>query len=215
MGNEAIRLFVRFKDHPLYPRGRAFTEYEAWLDLLLYSYPSGNIDLRVTELATYWGWNKGQVNRFLQRLSEYSPPLISNQDGFWTIRNHERWYGQDKEQEKWNREVAKQVVDEFNRVFGRKIEANDYRVKTISARIREGLKTSPIGIKQFTAVFEFKKKEWGEDAEMSRHLTIETLCARKHFQKYLDQAREAYRKGDKTKMEGSVTTQTNSYVTKS
>lgn len=101
---------------------------------------------------------------------------------------------------------AQSVIDLFNLVMGKKrgIELNDYRKRTILARVREGRKMKPkIGLEQFKAVFEFKRKQVETDPEafQEKWLTIETLCSAKHFLKYLDEARESYRKSLNSKPE--------------
>jgi uncharacterized phage protein (TIGR02220 family) len=93
--------------------------------------------------------------------------------------------------------VAAQIIGIYNQVFERKILLTDYRCSLINARIKEGHKqVPPTGAAQFKAVFEFKKKEW-TGTEQEKYLTIETLCAAKHFQAYLEAARMEFVKKKK------------------
>jgi len=93
--------------------------------------------------------------------------------------------------------VAAEIIALFNQVFERKILLTDYRSSLINARIKEGHKqVPPTGTAQFKAVFEFKKKEW-TGTEQEKYLTIETLCAAKHFQAYLEAARMEFIKKKK------------------
>lgn len=195
MASDAIQFFIKFNQHELYPAKREFTEFEAWMDLLVRSYPKEDITDSLGQLSVVWGWNKSRVNRFLERLAAMSPPLlIRNQTGSWEISKADRWYGKPSQQEEWGRKQSQLVVDLYNKIFNRKCQLNEYRQRTITARIKEGVKsTPPIGIAQFEAVFLLKKQEWENDEKYSKYLIIETLCARKHFQKYLDQARQAHK----------------------
>jgi uncharacterized phage protein (TIGR02220 family) len=93
--------------------------------------------------------------------------------------------------------IAAEIIGLYNQVFERKILLTDYRSSLINARIKEGLKqVPPTGAAQFKAVFEFKKKEW-TGTEQEKYLTIETLCAAKHFQAYLEAARLDFTKKKK------------------
>ena len=201
---DIVNLFVQFKEHGLYPHNREFTEYEAWLDILITYFPSGRVTDSLSDLASSWRWNKSKVARFLESLEEQK--LLARDLEGWHVAKADKWYKMPEEVKPLSIENAQRVVDEYNRVFKRKVQLNDYRARTICARIKEGRKADPpISINDFRLVFEYKRKEWGEDQEMARHLVLETLCARKYFLKYLEQAREA-KKGDvqATKMTGSI-----------
>ena len=78
-----ISLHRKIKNHWLYPKGRAFSEYEAWLDILLeVNYSEKKVKLgnsiikcgsgeSLNSLETWarrWGWNKSKVRRFLKTL---------------------------------------------------------------------------------------------------------------------------------------------------
>lgn len=158
---------------PVFPKDREFTDFEAFVDLLINGHDN-TID--VPELSSKWMWPEHQVATFID---QYRP-----------------WLNKDIYEDELNspKAIALEVVDVFNQVFNRKVQLNDYRIRTIYARVKEGKKLSPpIGTAQFKAVFEFKKQEW-EGTEQEKFLTIETLCAAKHFLKYLEAAREDFKK---------------------
>lgn len=201
---DTINFFVDFKVHELYPKNREFTDYEAWLDLLIQGYPTGKIERTLNELASCWHWNKSAVYRFLERLEALK--LLVRKDA-WEINRPDRWYKQPEEVKESSLANAQRVLNEFNMIMGKKHEMNDYRARTIAARIKEGLKRKPpISIADFRMVFLYKKGEWESDKESAKWLTIETLCARKHFLKYLDQAQEAKRTENTSRLQGSILT---------
>jgi len=197
MQDESIRLPVDFCEHPLYPKKR-FTKYEAFLDLLFTSYPTGQLST-VREYADRWRWPMPKTFRFLNDLTTME--LLSKKRLTYSVRKAETWFDEGAKDASEQEALVGQVMMEFNRIMDRRVSLNDAKKRAIRARIREGARMKPpVGLKQFVAVFEFKKKEWA-GSEMDRHLEIETLCAAKHFFKYLDQARDAFRKGDKTKLQ--------------
>jgi len=59
------------------------------------------------------------------------------------------------------------------------------RKRLIESQIRSGN-----GVAQFMAVIAFKVKQWGDDPQMKKYLTPETLFRKSKFQKYLEEARE-------------------------
>ena len=176
-----IKLDAAIRSEHWYPAGRMFTEAEARIDLLL---SGARIDTSnptyIQSLATRWQWQPVFTRTFLEELIR---------EGFffrdWILK---------EDSSKDKRKVAQEVIEIFNSVFDRSIQLNDFRMRMINARIKEGKSMKPpIGPEQFTAVFQFKKKEW-ENTEQERYLTIETLCAAKHFLAYLDAARLDYKK---------------------
>lgn len=95
------------------------------------------------------------------------------------------------EKNKLGKEFVKQIIQLFNDTFKTKYVWNAYRQRMILARVREGKSMKPpVSPDTFRAVFEHRKHLWEKDPEMSRHLVPETLCAQKHFFKYLDIARQ-------------------------
>lgn len=190
---DSVHLFLKFSAHPLYPKDREFTEYEAWLDILVHGHPNGIDDRSMSEMAYDWMWTKSKVQRFLVKLFDLG--LIDKSDQGTVINKHLRWYGLPNPEVGKERELAQMVIDAFNKTFDRKLQLNEYRLRTIIARFKEGRSLTPkIELKQFQAVFTHKKKEWDQDVAMSKYLEIETLCAKKHFMKYLDAARAAVKK---------------------
>ena len=185
-----IKLNSAIQSEHWYPAGRTFTEAEARIDLLL----SGvRVDTSnptyISSLATRWQWMPSHAKIFLEELMK---------EGFffrdWILK---------EDDSKGKRRLAQEVIEIFNSVFDRRIQLNDFRIRMINGRIKEGKSLKPpIGAEQFKAVFEFKKKEW-ENTEQERYLTIETLCAAKHFLAYLDAARLDYKKS-KQKPEAGV-----------
>lgn len=179
-----LKLPFEIKGLPVYPRDREFTFFEALIDYLLEGCHGGAGDR-----ALRWRWNEDQVKSFLAQAPKKDP----------------LWY--EEEDNTSRRQKAQDIIDVFNHVFDRDCKLNEYRIRTINARIGEGKKLKPgIGITQFRAVFEYKKKEW-TGTEQERYLEIETLCAAKHFLKYLEAARLDYlktTKAKKTEAEGVV-----------
>jgi uncharacterized phage protein (TIGR02220 family) len=197
MHTEFIKLFIAFREHPLYPK-RSFTKYEAFLDLLVSSYPTGEVST-VRECGNRWKWPLTKTWKFFNTLVEMD--LLSKRKHTFSIKKSAKWYDSEapKALEQFN--TAGQVVNLYNELTGRKVSMNAAKRKLIIARIREGAAMKPpVGLAQFEAVFKHKQKEW-TGSDMEKHLEIETLCAEKHFFKYLDQARDAFRKGDTTKLQ--------------
>jgi hypothetical protein len=192
-----VRLYHAFRNHALYPKGREFTEYEAWLDVLLKCYPEGIFFLDEEGLTIQWGWTPEQLHLFIRRLTDLK--LLTHKEGqTYHIVKKSLWYSPEAEHTDIN--IAPQVVIEFNRIMGRKVSLNPTIERYIKARIREGRKHKPpVGLQQFISVFEHMKHVWTvEEPTMSKYLELETLCSGKFF-KYLEKARVAYRsKVDKT-----------------
>jgi hypothetical protein len=84
-----IRLYRRIEDHWIYPKGREFSRYEAWLDLILNANHSDQKAILDRKNTTYmvlrgqqirsaktlsekWNWSRGKVRRFLDLLKNDS-----------------------------------------------------------------------------------------------------------------------------------------------
>lgn len=202
-----VKLFLKLQDKPLYPKNCEFTEFEAYVDILMKSHPTGADERSLNEKAKAWGWDRNMVLRFMTKLCEMR--VLSKSDGGrYVVLGHENYYGLPKQNDELAKRFSTEVLECYNQTFDRAIKLNDYRQRTIWARFREGQGMEPkVGLEQFKRVFLYKKSEW-ENTDMARYLEIETLCARKHFFKYLDQAREAHRKASgpgETRMQGSIT----------
>jgi uncharacterized phage protein (TIGR02220 family) len=169
-----LKLSFAIRDEQWYPSNRMFTDFEARIDLLIEAGLKGGIDkVSLIALAERWEWSILQVNDLIDN--------INPEDFIEVDRASKR------------KADAQAIVDIYNSVFDRKVQLNDYRIRTISARIKE--KNGP---SQFKAVFEHMKEEW-TGTEQEKYLTLETLCAAKHFLKYLESARAAYRNKNKLK----------------
>jgi uncharacterized phage protein (TIGR02220 family) len=185
-----LKLPISVTDRAWYPKNRRFTEFEARIDYLILKSNEAPIDLDT--VYKRWLWSKIETAVFIDMLTN---------TGFV----NDEWYLEDENHPQLTRE-AKDVIELYRSIFKRKIAPSDSRLRTIKARIKEGkrLKQS-IGIPQFTAVFEHQKKVWS-GTEHEKYLTIETLCASKHFFKYLEDAREAYLKQSKASSGNKLTT---------
>jgi len=157
---------------PWYPKDRPFTEMEARLDYLLCQ---GKMS--ITDAAVRWGWSEEMVQVILHQIKKES------------LRPRASLY----EKEEDATQMTGDVVRLFNQIFECKIGVTAKRIRQVKAILKEGNRADdPITLRQFRAVFEFKKKEWtGTDQE--KYLQFETLCSDK-FIGYLDAARTAYRK---------------------
>lgn len=196
--HDHIRLYLAFRKHPLYPTNdREFTQFEAWMDLLAEVHPEGKIVLKANHYADKWGWMTSQVFRFFERLVDLKL-ITKDQNGEdYQVHKHKAWYD---EEPAVDPKIAEDIIIIFNQIMGKKISLSPHRKEMITARIREGKKMNPpTGIEQFAAVFNHMKKLWSPDEKMCQYLQIETLCAKSHFYKYLDMAREAHRKNDRPK----------------
>lgn len=198
-----IRLFTAFRNHQLYPKDRPFTDYEAWLDLLIECYPEGTFifspDNSFKDTIFFkWGWTRQQAQRFVLRLTDLK--LIVFKDGKYEIFKKKSWYAPEAAIENYTKEFAIQVVTSFNQVMERRVSLNPAIERAIKARVREGrTMTPPIGLDQFVAVFKHMRHLWtNEEPDMKKYLELETLCGTKFF-KYLEKARQAHReKGNTT-----------------
>lgn len=174
-----MNLSSRILQEKWYPRDRPFTEFEARIDFLLFIEGPA---LKMDELYIRWNWSREDAQALIDLMIE---------------ENFVEKY--DDESPSQRKAIAQQVINVFNEVFSRKIQLDEQRTRMINARIKEGKKMKPpIGIDQFRAVFEYKKKEW-KGTELEKHLTLKTLCAPSHFLDYLEAARADYLKKKKTK----------------
>lgn len=204
---EALRIFTALRQHDVYPKqGHVFTVFEAFVDLALDAYPRGVVTRSLGDMAKAWSWPKTSVDRALKSLAAQKLLQRNAGSGQWSLVKAERWYDLPTEVVDSNVLNAKIVIDIFNDVFKKKAQPNDYRIRTIVARIKEGQKlVNPVTPDSFKRVFEHKLREWGSDDEMKKFLTLETMCARKHFMKYYEHAMEA-RRGESQgqKLQGSI-----------
>lgn len=193
-----IKLYTEIRRHPLYPKGRVFTDFEAMQDILIEAYPSGIFSFNDTrELAIKWGWYHDDIHRFFKLLEAIKFLERSKNLGFFNefkILKKAQWYSPEAEHND-TEGVAEQVVIEFNRVTKRRVSINPTIQKYVKARIREGRKMNPpVGIAQFVAVIEYMNRYWTIDKpDMADHIQPETLFSAKFF-KYLEMAREGKRK---------------------
>jgi uncharacterized phage protein (TIGR02220 family) len=173
-----LKLPFAITDRPWFPKDKPFSEFEARIDYLMLK-GSGK-EPTPLDLAERWKWTLEAVSDLLHFLQVSD---FLNQDWFIEEENPSKV-----------KALINEVVSVYNEIFDRKVQLNPARERTIRARIKEGSKLKPkVGIDQFRAVFEFKKKDW-KGTEQEKYLTLETLCAAKHFFGYLDAAREDYKK---------------------
>lgn len=92
-----------------------------------------------------------------------------------------------------DKELCEKVMIAFRVITGKQCTLTKTRQTAITKRWREGNE-----LPQFEAVIRHQKEEW-EGTEHEKYITPETLFADKHFQKYLEAAREAYRNKTTTK----------------
>jgi uncharacterized phage protein (TIGR02220 family) len=185
-----LKLDFAIKDRPWFPASerRRFTEFEARIDYLMQK--GSGIELTPLELADRWKWNLDNVSELLGHMQ-----ATTFLEGDWYIEDNSAATSKAR---------ASEIIDIFREVTGRKVQLNDHRIRLINGRIKEGKKfKNKVGPAQFRAVFEFKKKEW-TGTEQEKYLTLETLCAPKHFFNYLEAAREDYKKKKAEKDEGTV-----------
>lgn len=79
------------------------------------------------------------------------------------------------------------VIEAYRQVFKSKIVAVPQRLAIVRGRISDARKAKlDLKLEDFKKVFEFKKAE--SVGKQESWLEFETLCARKHFFKYLEQA---------------------------
>lgn len=98
------------KNNFLYPKNRKFTEFEAWIDLLIEvnytekQVPIGNQTIlckraeSINSLNTWaqkWNWNKSKVSRFFKKLSKMNQIRIENVQKTTriTICNYDKYQG--------------------------------------------------------------------------------------------------------------------------
>lgn len=175
-----LKIDFAIKDRPWFPakEGRAFTEFEARIDYLMLK--GAGISLTPIEIADRWKWTLEASNDLVHMLETTG----------WCEGD---WYIEEDTAAK-RRAAAMEIIGIYKEVFNRKVIINDSRIRLINARIAEGKKfKQTIGPAQFRAVFEYKRKEW-MNTEHEKYLTLETLCAPKHFANYLEAAREDYKK---------------------
>lgn len=185
-----LKLPISVTDRAWYPKDRRFTEFEARIDYLILKGIESPIDYDT--VCKRWLWSKIETSIFIDML---------NNTGFV----NEEWYQEEENPSKLKHEAI-EVIELYRSIFKRKIAPSDSRLRTITARIKEGKRIKQnIGIPQFKAVFEHQKKIWS-GTEHEKYLVIETLCAPKHFFKYLEDARSAYLKQSKASSGNKLST---------
>jgi hypothetical protein len=136
--------------------------------------------LTPTEAAFRWSWREERVCDFFNVLKAenmLNPP------------------SEMYEKEEDHKAIAVEAVRLFNTIFDRTIEVTQKRIKDVQMRIKDGRRQNPpVGLRQFEAVFKYKKSQWENDEKMSTHLQWDTLMSKTHFQSYLEQARDAFKK---------------------
>jgi len=179
-----IKLPLLVRDRPWYPKDRPFSEFEARIDYL-FRVGAGE-SVRPDVLAIAWNMHLPVATEMVRMFQG---------TGFDDVE----WI--EEEPPSKRRETILEILKVFKEVFEKdKIpQLTRSREKCIGARLDEGKRMKPrIGVAQFKAVFEFKKKEW-HGTNMEKHLKIETLCAAKHFIGYLEEARDAYKQAHSKK----------------
>lgn len=190
-----IKLDSAIRKEFWYPRNRVFTEAEARIDLLLSDrHPDTSDPKLIQTLSTEWQWKPNAVVTFFEGLINEQFMLRD-----WVLEP------EGPINMKAKRLLAQEVVDVFNKVFDRRVQLNDTRIRSINARIKEGKSWKPaISIKSFEAVFAHKKREW-ENTEQEKYLNLETLLRPSHFLQYLEAAREDYKKSQSSTTGAGVT----------
>jgi len=189
-----FKFFFSLLSSELYPfqAKREFTEFEALIDLLVMGKKKlGCIEITAGELGERWKWQRMKVNRFLSKLDGgfIRKGAEGNKHTYIYINNFERLYDIPT-----NPKVqAEKVIELFNTIMGKEHTVSQARIELIAARIKDGH-----DMPQFEAVFKHQKEQWENDPEMAKYLVIETLCRKSKFPKYLDAAREAWKKKNKT-----------------
>jgi len=95
--NGWIKLHRRILDHHLWPRKRAYTRLEAWLDLIMsanhrpvkrrhnlkiHIITRGQVPTSIGSIAKRWKWSHGKVRRFLEMLKNDSMIDLKTEGGF-------------------------------------------------------------------------------------------------------------------------------------
>lgn len=86
--------------------------------------------------------------------------------------------------DKYNFDYAK-FIDWFNEVTGKKFRDTEDKRKLIRARLSEGFSED-----DFYLITRFKADEWKDNDKMKRYLKPDTLFIPKHFDNYLQDAKE-------------------------
>ena len=95
-----IKIHRRIRDNHLWPKKRAFTRLEAWLDLLLaanhspvkrryklkiYTVRRGQVPTSILSISKRWKWSHGKVGRFLKMLKNDSMIDTNTESGFTLV----------------------------------------------------------------------------------------------------------------------------------
>jgi hypothetical protein len=92
-----------------------------------------------------------------------------------------------------------EVIRVYNETFMRAILPVPQRIETVLGRIADARRTKfKLELHHFKTMFEFKRRQAEGKDEV--WLEFETLCARKHFFKYLEQSKQEFTKGPQTKV---------------
>ena len=86
--------------------------------------------------------------------------------------------------DKYNFDYAK-FIDWFNEITGRNFRNTEDKRKLIRARLNEGFKKD-----DFYLITRFKVNEWKDNDKMKRYLRPDTLFIPKHFDNYLQDAKD-------------------------
>ncbi len=94
-------------------------------------------------------------------------------------------------EEKEHRQLASLAFDRILAVLNRKWKIDEDRIRLLSNALRSGLTVDDV-----VDIARIKRREW-ENTDMQRHIVFETLYAKKHRAKYMDQV---YLARDKEKL---------------
>ena len=93
-----------------------------------------------------------------------------------------------------NNKDAKQCIDYFNLITSSKCRHVNSNINHINARLKEGY-----SVNDCREVIKKKYKEWKNDKDMAKYITIETLFRSSKFDKYLNQKEKTLSRDEEIK----------------
>jgi len=210
-----IGLYRSITGHWLYPSGRAFTKYEAWIDLLLMVNHKdkevfhgedlvvckrGEVITSQQKLMNKWGWSKSKLIKFLSVL-EKDRMLAQKRDSKKTtisIVNYIDYqsFMSDDEIKKDRRKTVErpqtdhkqEVKEEKKSILSFLNEATGKNFKVSSKKTSDLIRArlnDGYTIEDFKKVIRVKTEQW-KDTDMDKFLRPETLFSNK-FESYLNE----------------------------
>lgn len=181
------------------PRGKPFTNEQAYIDLIQMADENGEILTSERKLMNRWSWSNTKVRKFLELLEQQSSckaikkqlkstQILINTEFVGIIKSDKKAVkkqsesSKQEEKPKGDTEIYKRIIEYMNLVCGTNYKHTTKATKEyIHARLADGYTED-----DFKTVIDKKNAEW-KDTEWEKYLRPQTLFAPSNFESYLNQ----------------------------